>query len=269
MITYTTDGNARYRVGTTQLTLATGDLFLVHRDAPLEHSVPGPSAWAYHYVCFDLDSAWTPPAPFVRQATGVYRARAGLIQTRQRIDDAFRRLLADVRSRDAADALARLRKRGEPKGERGAAEAHRDLALTAITEILLLVRGDALETARLDPRIVAALQVITADLATHHGASTLADTAGLSESRFLHLFRAQLGVPLRRAIRTLRLQQAASLLAYGSDPVGAIADEIGFSSIFALSREFRRAYGVSPRAYRAQSRTLRIPRKPLTRPAPG
>lgn len=269
MITYTTDGSARYRVGTTQLALAAGDLLLVHRDAPLEHSVPGPAPWAYHYVCFDWESAWTPPAPFVRQATGVFRAHAGLMQTRQRIDDAFRRLLADVRSRDAASALVRLRKRAEAKGERGAAEARRDLALTAITEILLLVRGDALETARLDPRIVAALQVITDDLATHHDASALADTAGLSESRFLHLFRAQLGVPLRGAIRTLRLQQAASLLAYGSEPVGAIADEIGFSSIFALSREFRRAYGVSPRAYRERFRTLRIPRT-LPRPrTPG
>jgi AraC family transcriptional regulator of arabinose operon len=197
----------------------------------------------------------------------LYHGRVGLLQTRQRIEDAFRRLIADVRARDAAEALIDLHRGRKAKSDRGAIDSRRQLALTAIAEILLLAAGDALEAARLDPRIVAALQVVTGDLAANHDASSLAKTTGLSPSRFMHLFRQELGIPLRRAIRTLRLQQAAMLLAYGSEPVGTIADEVGFSSIYVFSGEFRRVYGLSPRAYREESRTLELPpHRPRARP---
>lgn len=258
LMTYTTSGSGRYRVGPAQLTTVPGDLVLIHRDAEVERCIPGPASWQWHYVHFDPWPAWEPPAPLAPLATGLYRAHAGLMPTRQRIEDAFRRLIADVRARDASEALMRLRRR-TAKVDRGAIDARRKLALGAISEILLLMRGDALEAARLDPRIVAALQIVTGDLAAHHETSSLAKTTGLSTSRFMHLFREQLGVPLRRAIRTLRLQQAALLLAYGSEPIGTIADEVGFSSIYAFSGEFHRAYGVSPRTYREEFRTLELP----------
>ena len=258
LMTYTTAGRGRYRAGPTVLTTAAGDLVLIHRGADVERCIPGPGAWQWHYVHFDLGAGWEPPEPFTQLATGLYRAHAGLLHSRQRIEDAFRRLIADVRARDATEALSDIRTRSA-KGRSGAIDAHRKLALAAIDEILLLASSDASEAARLDPRIVAALQVVRTDLSTHHDTSALARTAGLSTSRFLHLFREQLGTPVRRAIRTLRLQQAALLLAYENDPVGTIAEEVGFSSIFTFSAEFRRAYGVSPRAYRERSRTLRLP----------
>jgi AraC family transcriptional regulator, arabinose operon regulatory protein len=259
-MTYTTAGSGRYRIGAMQLTTATGDVILFHRDTPLEHAAPGPVTWDYHYACFEPSTGWSPPDPFAQVAPGVYRARAALTQTRQRIEDAFRRLIGDIRARDAVETLAGLHRGRRDPEERGAAEARRELALAALDEVFLLLKGDALETVRLDPRIVATLQIITNDLAAHHETNALARTAGLSESRFLHLFREQLGVPLRHAIRTLRLQQAAVLLAYGDEPVGTIAEDVGFSSIFALSREFRRTYGVSPRAYRERFRTVSVPR---------
>jgi AraC family transcriptional regulator of arabinose operon len=260
-LTYTTAGTGRYRSGSTQITAAIGDVVLFHRDASLEHTAAGPGTWDYHYACFETATGWLPPGPFAAVAPGIYRAHAALTQTRQRIEDAFRRLISDVRARDAVETLAGLhRRRRDPDEQRGAADARRELALAALDEVFLLLRGDALETVRLDPRIVAALQIITNDLAAQHATDALARTAGLSESRFLHLFREQLGVPLRHAIRTLRLQQAAVLLAYGDEPVGTIAEEVGFSSIFALSREFRRTYGVSPRAYRERFRTISVPR---------
>jgi AraC family transcriptional regulator of arabinose operon len=259
LLTYTMSGSGQYRVGPTELSTAPGDLVLIHRDAPVERCIPGPKPFHWHYVHFHPWPGWDPAAPFARVATGLYRGRVGLLQTRQRIEDAFRRLIADVRARDTAEALIDLHRRRSANGGRGAIDSRRQLAVTAITEIFLLAAGDALETARLDPRIVAALQIVTGDLAAHHDASSLAKTTGLSPSRFMHLFREELGMPLRHAIRTLRLQQAAMLLAYGSEPVGTIAEEVGFSSIYAFSGEFRRAYGVSPRTYREEFRTLELP----------
>ena len=50
------------------------------------------------------------------------------------------------------------------------------------------------------------------------------------------------------AVAQARAQVA---LQYKSDPIERIAEETGFTSLSHLSREFRRHYGVSPRAYRA------------------
>lgn len=255
---YTTAGRARYRLGPTQVTTTVGDLVLVHFDAPFEYSVPGPNVWAHHSVCFDMWSGWRPPPPFAQLATGLFRAHVGLMQAQHRIESAFGRLISDVRARDAAEALACLRKRGTT-ARHGIPDPRRELALAAIHEILLLVSADAAETAQLDPRIAGALQIITNDLAAHHDMNALARTAGLSTSRFLHLFREQLGMSPRRTIRALRLQQAALRLAFGNEPVGRIAEEIGFTSLFDLSRAFRKAYGVSASAYREQSRILSLP----------
>jgi AraC family transcriptional regulator of arabinose operon len=255
-MTYTTAGTAYYRVGHVQLTVSTGDLYLVHRDTPFEHRSAGAVAWSRHFVEFEPWQGWLPGAPFVRVSDGLYRAHIGLRQSRQDIEDAFRRLINHVRSRDVAAALGHPRRK-HLMGD--VAEARKQLAVTALREILQLAGCDAVETTRLDPRIVAALHVVTGDLSADHDIDALATAAGLSPSRFTHLFREQVGVPIGRAIRTLRLQEAALLLAYGGASVATVAEEVGFSTLYYFSRAFRRAYGVSPRAYRERSRTPRLP----------
>jgi AraC family transcriptional regulator of arabinose operon len=256
---YTSSGSARFRVGSAEVTTEPGDLLLIKCTGPIERSIPGPRRWRVHHVHFDAWPGWDPSAPFAALGTHLFRARAVLLSTRQRIEDAYRRIIADLRAREAAEALAGLQQR-KSKSTQAETETLRELSLAAITEIVTLLRRDDLEIARLDPRVAAALQVITDDLAARHDARALARRAGLSPSRFMHLFREQLGVPLRIAVRTLRLQQAALLLAYGNEPVGGIAEEVGFPSIYAFSGEFRRAYGVSPSRYREEARTPSVSR---------
>jgi AraC family transcriptional regulator of arabinose operon len=141
-------------------------------------------------------------------------------------------------------------------------EERRRLALTVLSEILLLIGEDPLESGSLDPRVVDVLRVVTDDLATRYEIDDLTRTTGLSASRFRHLFRTQIGLPFRRAVRVIRLQQVALRLAYTDEPIGTIAEETGFSSIFDVSRQFRRHYGISPRAYRERARTLELPPSP-------
>jgi AraC family transcriptional regulator of arabinose operon len=267
LLTYTSAGHGGYRIGDVQITPGPGDVVLVHRSAPVEHCAPGPSTWEHSYLRFDPWPAWQPPEPFSRVIDGLYLAHVRLVPARHRIEDALRRLIADVRSRDAARALLGLRPKSTSARGQGT-EGLRELALTALREVFLLIGEDPLESGRLDPRIAGALQVLTDDLAGPHDIASLARTAGLSESRFWHLFREQVGVPPQRAIRSLRLQQSALRLAYTSDAVAAIADETGFSSIYDFSRQFRRAYGVSPRTYRGRFRTPELPpATPPRRPA--
>jgi AraC family transcriptional regulator, arabinose operon regulatory protein len=256
LMTYTITGHACYRTRGIEITTNPGDVMLIARDAPVEHIILG--SWDRCHVRFDPWPGWQPVEPFARLADGLYRTHVHLLATRQRIEDAFRRLIGDVRSRDVGEALAELRLRDERKSQR-VIDARRQLALAALSEILLLITEDPLEAESLDPRVLGALHVVTDDLAAHHDIRDLTKTTGLSPSRFRQLFREQMGLPFGRAVRSLRLQQAALRLIHTDDLVGTIADQTGFTSIFDFSRQFRRHYGQSPSQYREQARTLELP----------
>lgn len=74
----------------------------------------------------------------------------------------------------------------------------------------------------------------------------LATLAGLSPSRFMHVFTESVGVPLRPYLLWLRLQHAAGRLLAGASATEA-AHEAGFSDAAHLSRTFRRTLGTTAR----------------------
>ena len=74
---------------------------------------------------------------------------------------------------------------------------------------------------------------------------TLAGIAGLSPSRFMHVFTESVGVPVRPYILWLRLQRAACDLTEGASVTSA-AHHAGFSDSAHLTRTFRRMLGVTP-----------------------
>jgi AraC-like DNA-binding protein len=74
----------------------------------------------------------------------------------------------------------------------------------------------------------------------------LAALAGLSPSRFMHVFTESLGVPLRPYLLWMRLQYAAGRLMAGATATEA-AHAAGFSDAAHLSRTFRRTLGTTPR----------------------
>lgn len=81
----------------------------------------------------------------------------------------------------------------------------------------------------------------------------LAATAGLSESRFMHVFTKSTGVALRPYILWLRLQRAAGELAAGTSITEA-AHRAGFSDASHLTRTFRRMLGTTPREITGRNR---------------
>lgn len=81
---------------------------------------------------------------------------------------------------------------------------------------------------------------------------TLADLAedlGYSVSHMRAVFRDRLGVSLGRYIRESQLSEAAKLLQRTNLSVTEIARRTSFNSLFAFSRAFKAAYGMSPKAY--------------------
>jgi AraC-like DNA-binding protein len=112
------------------------------------------------------------------------------------------------------------------------------------------VRSDLLKEqrpTRLDPRVRRALAYLRDNLDTADELSlpALAEVAGLSPSRFMHLFTKSLGVPLRPYLLWLRLQRAAGELMKGSTITRA-AHEAGFADAAHLTRTFRRMLGTTP-----------------------
>ncbi|UWU88615.1 AraC family transcriptional regulator [Bradyrhizobium yuanmingense] len=80
------------------------------------------------------------------------------------------------------------------------------------------------------------------------GSHTLAELgrrAGLSSSRFLHLFKDVTGVPLRRYRIWSRIGAAARAVAQGQSLTEA-AHDAGFSSSAHFSTAFRDMFGMMP-----------------------
>lgn len=98
--------------------------------------------------------------------------------------------------------------------------------------------------ASVDPRITAALNLIREDPAAAVSTPELAAHAALSESRFLHLFRQEVGTSVRRYRMWVRLVHAGSAIARG-DNLTAAAASAGFASPSHLSDRFKSTFGLT------------------------
>jgi AraC-like DNA-binding protein len=123
-------------------------------------------------------------------------------------------------------------------------------SLTAV-QVEPWVKGTLLRHRRpssIDHRVMHVLRNLPNRLAEAEAVSldVVAASVGLSPSRFLHLFTASVGVPLRPYVLWLRLQCGARELA-GGKSVADAAYAAGFSDAAHFTRTFRRMLGATPR----------------------
>ena len=117
--------------------------------------------------------------------------------------------------------------------------------------------GQALAPRALDARIAAALQTIRHDPAAPITAMECAAQAGLSFSRFLHLFKQQTDT----SFRNLRAwKRARSLLLHVTRDANLVnvALETGYPDSTHFSHTIRQVYGLRPRDIFAGSRRLTV-----------
>lgn len=88
--------------------------------------------------------------------------------------------------------------------------------------------------------------------------ATLAKLAGLSESRFMHAFTEDVGIPLRPYVRWLKLERAALAIASGAE-LSEAAHAAGFADAAHMTRSFREMYGVTPSDLRRRSQSVQEP----------
>lgn len=78
----------------------------------------------------------------------------------------------------------------------------------------------------------------------------MAESVNLSPPYFCYLFKSITGVPPAKYLKSLRLQQAATLLTTTFLSVKEIVRRVGCSDDSHFVRDFKRRYGVTPSEYR-------------------
>lgn len=117
--------------------------------------------------------------------------------------------------------------------------------IAPITQLIHDLTGYASHTINLDDRIVESTEHIKAAL---HGGISLTDMAEkvhLSESRYAHLFKEQVGIPFRRFVLWTRLQATIEAIMNGKSLTSACYVG-GFADLPHFSKTFTYMFGVSP-----------------------
>lgn len=132
---------------------------------------------------------------------------------------------------------------------------HRDAIANA--EFDTMCFGDALPQRVLDPRVVRAIGRIGQFSGEPVTAAGCATEAGLSPSRFLHLFKEETGISFR-SFRAWK--RARHLLHFANQDINLahLAQDIGYPDSTHFSHSIRRFYGLKPRAIFSGSRDLAI-----------
>ena len=104
------------------------------------------------------------------------------------------------------------------------------------------------------------MQIFLQYISEHYGENIsldrLAESANVSKSECLRCFKASLQTTPYKYLTEYRLSKAAELLKNSDEPIGTIADSVGFRQISHFGKCFREKTGFSPRDYRKKKVTL-------------
>ncbi len=202
LLTYTIRGSGRYRFSGGEIETSPGELVLVAPSVVHDyHTAPRAGRWEPLWVHFLPRPDWLPLMKWSEAATGIGRLRLPA-RERPALVREFRRVITR------------------------AAAPSRHAQLSAMNALeAVLIHCDEVNPASaalsLDPRLRRAAELIHAELTATHSLPALARHAGLSPSRFTHLFQAAFGAAPVRYRELQRLNRAAELLRVTQEPVRA------------------------------------------------
>jgi len=99
-------------------------------------------------------------------------------------------------------------------------------------------------------RIETICEAIRRDPAATPRCEELASQAGYSIDHFIRLFKSFQGVTPGEFILQTRLQAAGQMLRFSRLSVTRIAEQLGYSDIYAFSKQFHQRMGLTPSAFR-------------------
>ena len=210
------------------------DMVLLEPGVPHDYGIhPGAARWEFAWAHFMPRAEWLPLLqwPMVHGIRHVRLSEPGL---GQRVFKRFRELHQCNSSSLAQREL---------------------FALNALEEVILWCSTATPSAAevQVDPRIRRCMERMCQCLAEPLDNAALAALAGLSQSRFAHLFKHELDCTPQEFLTTQRLARARQLLAHSTRTVADIAEEVGFQSQFYFSLRFKARTGMSPSLYRQRA----------------
>ncbi|PJZ45915.1 helix-turn-helix transcriptional regulator [Leptospira brenneri] len=110
---------------------------------------------------------------------------------------------------------------------------------------ILSLLGSKTISKKYDERIEMAIKKIKKEIPSPVTLTELSEISGISTDRFMHLFKENMGIPLRQYLLWQRLHIAAKLLQSGENLTTA-SHAAGFSDQAHLSRTFKKMFGVKP-----------------------
>ncbi|KXU84907.1 AraC family transcriptional regulator [Paraburkholderia monticola] len=232
LIGYTEQGVQRFQCHRSLHTSVPGRAILIEPGAL--HDGHAPEAAGFTYAMLYLPQAWVERAARRLDLPGLVGVESAFGHTL--VDD---RALVDA-IRQAFVAL---------HGNEGR------LARDQTLDRLLLQLGAQLRDAPLagdpaaSPAIARVRDLLHERMDGNLGLDELADAAGIDRFRLTRLFQRAFGTPPHAYLVRLRLRAARRLLATGRTPA-QVAAEVGFADQSHLGRWFRRAYRMTPAAYR-------------------
>lgn len=117
---------------------------------------------------------------------------------------------------------------------------------TCLSALKLSTDKRCLSTGR-DPRVQSVVELIRSQPGRSFSARELAQTIHLSPSRLSHLFKNQVGIPIRRFIVWSRLRTVVNHALQGASLTEA-AHAAGFADAAHMSNAFRQMFGFAPSA---------------------
>jgi len=130
-------------------------------------------------------------------------------------------------------------------------------ALRICDDLLATLLGESRQLPIDDPRICEALASLRQLPENKGSVQDIARSVGISESRLMHLFKEQVGIPIRRYLLWRRLMVAIDSVRAGQSLTTA-AHGAGFADSAHLSRTFRQMFGMTPVSCFKNSRFLQV-----------